>query len=70
MKVDRRAEKETKKGEMKASRKVSMNAQETKSLNYIPLPKKSRLQRESEHRTLVENEHSECSEGYSRKVKK
>lgn len=36
-----------------------MTAQEAKSLNYIPLPKKSRLQRESEHRTLLEKEHSE-----------
>lgn len=52
-------EKETKKGKRKASRKISMKAQEIKSLNYIPLHEKSRLQRESEHRTMVEKEHSE-----------
>lgn len=39
----RGAEKETKMGERKASRKVSMKAQETKTLYYILLPKKSGL---------------------------
>lgn len=34
MKGDRRAEKETKKGEMKASRKVSMKAQDKKFKLY------------------------------------